>query len=84
MRHYQKVFSINLLCKDKEGEIDLTLYYEKLVKEGGFKDLKYEYFDVHCASKQRFERCNYLVDKMENMNKYFGYYREDLATKVVL
>jgi hypothetical protein len=40
---------------------------------------------VHCASKgQRFERCNYLVDKMENMNLYFGYYKEDLATETVV
>lgn len=55
------------------------------MKNKRFKDLRYEYFDVHCAAKgQRFERCNYLIDKMESMNDYFGYYREDVQSKTVL
>lgn len=49
------------------------------------KEVKYEYFDVHCASTgQRFDRCNYLVDKIHGINNYFGFYREDVDQKIVL
>lgn len=39
--HYKKVFCVNLLCLDKKGEDDLTYGYEKLVKDTGYKDLRY-------------------------------------------
>jgi len=76
---------VNLLCLDKSGEDQLVYCYEKLVKESNIRDIRYEYFDVHCASKgQKFERCNYLVtQKLEGINKCFSFYREDIPTKSV-
>lgn len=39
---------------------------------------------MHCASKgQRFERCNYLIDKTRGVNKFFGYYKEDIEKQMV-
>lgn len=40
---------------------------------------------MHCAcSGQRFERCNYLIDKIHGINDFFSYYKEDLTTKMVV
>lgn len=76
---------LNLLCKHKSGEIDLTLYYEKLLTNYKLKDIRYEFFDLHCACKgQHFERCNYLIDKLARMNDYFGYYSENIQQNKVL
>lgn len=38
---YSKIFNVNLLSKQKSGEIDLTLYYEKLIKEFNFDFVRY-------------------------------------------
>lgn len=85
VRNYEKVFIVNLLCLDRKGEDELTYYYEKLVKDSEIKNLKYEYFDVHCASKgQRFERCNYLItEKLDPVINYFQYYTENIPLKTV-
>jgi len=41
IKNYNRLFCINLLCKEKEGEIDLILYFEKLIRETALKDIKY-------------------------------------------
>lgn len=41
---------------------------------------------MHGASKgQKFERCNYLItQKLDGINSFFGFYREDIQNKTVL
>lgn len=41
VRHYEKVFIVNLLCLDRKGEDELTYYYEKMVKEANLLNVKY-------------------------------------------
>lgn len=79
--HYQRVLCVNLLCLDKRGEDDLTYGFEKLVKDTNYKELRYEFFDVHCAAKgQKFEHCNYLVtQKVQGIIRGFGFYQEDMT-----
>ena len=56
----------NLLAKKKTGEQALTQYYETLIKEFNLPWVRYEYFDFHLITKkQRFERANYLLDKLQ-------------------
>mgnify|MGYP002358675374 FL=1 len=51
LKNYHKMLCVNLLCLDRAGEDELTYCYENLIKECQLKDVRYEYFDVHCASK---------------------------------
>ena len=51
----------------------------------GLPFLKYEFYDFHFACKgQKFERSDYLINKVAPVNKYFGYYSENLSEKTVL
>lgn len=37
--------------------------------------LKYEFYDFHFACKgQKFERSDYLINKVSAISKFFGYY----------
>lgn len=55
------------------------------MKDAIIKDVKYEFFDVHAASKGlKFDRCNYLIDKIAEMNQYFGFYEEDVKSSTIL
>jgi hypothetical protein len=47
--------------------------------------LRYEYFDFHFACKgQKFERANYLINKIAELNISFMFYAEDLNKKEVV
>lgn len=47
--------------------------------------VRYEYFDFHFACKgQKFEKANYLINKIAEVNHYFKFYAEDLCTKKVV
>lgn len=47
--------------------------------------LRYEFYDLHFACKgQKFERCNYLIQKLSPVNTFFKYYVEDVAEKKVI
>ena len=82
---YSKVFCLNLLSKEKNGEVELTLYFQRLIKEFNLQFLKYEFYDFHFACKgQKFERANLLIDKINPVNKYFKYYVEDIDEKKVI
>lgn len=76
---------MNLLAKNKVNEHQLTLYYEQLVKNCQLDFVKYEYFDFHFACKgQKFERANYLINKLAEINAYFRFYVEDVERKKVI
>jgi hypothetical protein len=83
--NYNSIFCINLLGKNKIDEYQLTLYYEELIKKAMFDYVRYEYFDFHFACKgQKFERANYLINKIAEVNIGFNFYAEDIARKEVV
>lgn len=47
--------------------------------------MKYEFYDFHFACKgHKFERSDYLIEKVAPVNKYFSYYYENVNEKTVL
>lgn len=47
--------------------------------------MRYEFYDFHFACKgQKFERSDYLVQKVAPVNHYFQYYSENPTEQVVL
>ena len=47
--------------------------------------VRYEFYDFHYACKgQKFERSNYLIEKLSGVNKYFKYYIQDVNEKKVI
>lgn len=82
---YGDIFCVNLLSKHKQGELAITLYFEELVKELDLPYLKYEFYDFHFACKgQKFERSDYLIEKMSAINHHFSFYCENVADKCVV
>jgi hypothetical protein len=55
------------------------MYFEQLIKELNINFVKYEFYDFHFACRgQKFERSNYLIEKISVVNKYFKYYTENI------
>lgn len=82
---YNKVFCINLLSKQKSGELELILYFQKLIKELNLDFLRYEYYDFHFACKgQKFQRSNLLIKKIMPISNFFKYYVEDITENKVI
>jgi hypothetical protein len=83
--NYKNIFCINLLSKNKISEHQLTLYYEELMKKAMLNYVRYEYFDFHFACKgQKFERVNYLISKIAQVNSAFSFFAEDMTRKEVI
>ena len=47
--------------------------------------MRYEFYDLHFACRgQKFERSNYLIEKIRSVNRYFKYYTENIDEKKVI
>jgi len=47
--------------------------------------VRYEFYDFHFACRgQKFERSNYLIEKIRPVNRYFKYYTENIDEKKVI
>ena len=56
-----------------------------MIKELNINFIRYEFYDFHFACRgQKFERSNYLIDKLSGVNKYFKYYTENIDEKKVI